>query len=726
MDTKSKNKWSLAAASLLFVCLVALSLLAAADILQRTDYLQEDHYYSTDNFEQELGQFADILKRYYVDLHDYPNWSDEEKIGAEEYARMKREYLDQTAVAVEETTQQFAPGIAQEVTGGTQEEVASLSRERDEQVQRVRQREEEAFQRQVKERVANMDQEYKHLRDSLALREGSFHYYIRNKANGDVYANVTSPPTAEELRKNYLYSIRFPGNQTGTRGQLQWINHDFVTNQLEGIIAVPRHAEGYSMVHSNAQYYMSIRERLFKECGLLVVMLAAAVGLFLHLRKHAGELSFVEGALTRFRRIPIDVRMLVLLFAIFCSLTLASVVSFFRLPIRPEQFVILGLEAIAVIYFALCLFEAAKMIQDKTLWQTQWEKSLFVKYRELLTDLFANRHLLFKLVLVGSLTIAFPVSAMVFLIAVSNHDEFLALVAVVYCLFYLVLVLPYTLRRISLINKIFRGVEEMAAGNLDHQIVAKGKGKGNLFRLANNLNNIKQGLKQSLEGQMKSERMKSELITNVSHDLKTPLTSIVNYVNLLKSDKLTPEERAQYIEILDRKTDRLKVLIDDLFEASKMASGAVELQLDNVNVASLLNQALAEFSDKIEASSLTFRVQVENPQMFARLDGKKTWRVMENLIVNALKYSMPNTRVFITLHEQDRYVIMSMRNVSAYEIDFDAEELFERFKRGDKSRHTEGSGLGLAIAKNIVELQGGRLSLEIDGDYFKVNVAFPK
>lgn len=275
-------------------------------------------------------------------------------------------------------------------------------------------------------------------------------------------------------------------------------------------------------------------------------------------------------------------------------------------------------------------------------------------------------------------------------------------------------------------NKIFRGAEEMAAGNLDHQIIATGKGKGNLSRLADNLNNIKQGFKESVEGQIKSERLKSELITNVSHDLKTPLTSIVNYVNLLKGENLKPEEVASYIEVLDRKTQRLKVLIDDLFEASKMASGAVELQVENVNVASLLNQALAEFSDKIEESSLTFRVQVEQQQMFAKLDGNKTWRVLENLIVNALKYSMPNTRVYVSLSEQNAEVILTMKNVSAYEIDFDAEELFERFKRGDKSRHTEGSGLGLAIAKSIVELQGGRLEIEIDGDYFKVTVAFPK
>lgn len=264
----------------------------------------------------------------------------------------------------------------------------------------------------------------------------------------------------------------------------------------------------------------------------------------------------------------------------------------------------------------------------------------------------------------------------------------------------------------------------MAGGNLNTTIQKVKKGK--LSDLAHSLNNITKGLKHAMEEQMKSERMKSELITNVSHDLKTPLTSIINYVTLLKQEDLTPEERKSYVDVLDRKADRLRVLIDDLFDAAKMSSGAVELNIEQVNVASLLNQSIAEFSDKIEQSTLTFRVTTEQPKIVAPLDGKKTWRVFENLIGNALKYSMPNTRVLIHLAETQDEVILTFKNVSAYEIDFDAQELFERFKRADQSRHTEGSGLGLAIAKSIVELQGGRLSIDIDGDYFKVTVVFRK
>jgi signal transduction histidine kinase len=197
-------------------------------------------------------------------------------------------------------------------------------------------------------------------------------------------------------------------------------------------------------------------------------------------------------------------------------------------------------------------------------------------------------------------------------------------------------------------------------------------------------------------------------------------------VNLLKRPDLSPEEVSSYVDVLERKTHRLKVLIDDLFEASKMASGSVELHMERVNVAALLNQALAEFSDAIAESSLTFRVQTEKPHIHALADGKKTWRVFENLIGNVLKYALPHTRVYISLTEQANSVVLTMKNVSAYEIEFDPDELFERFKRGDQSRHTEGSGLGLAIAKSIMELQGGRLAIELDGDLFKVIVEFQK
>jgi len=240
------------------------------------------------------------------------------------------------------------------------------------------------------------------------------------------------------------------------------------------------------------------------------------------------------------------------------------------------------------------------------------------------------------------------------------------------------------------------------------------------------INNMNVGYRAALEEQMKSERLKSELITNVSHDLKTPLTSIINYVNLLKQKELSPEEARSYVEVLDRKSTRLKTLIEDLFEASKVASGAVELDIRQIDVSALLNQTLAELGDTIDDVAPFIRVKIAQPHIFAFLDGNKTQRVFENLIGNARKYSLPGTRIYISLEEKEDRIAFRIQNTSSYEIDFAAEEFFERFKRADESRHSEGSGLGLAIAKSIVDLQGGRIRIDIQGDQFNVFIDFPK
>lgn len=194
---------------------------------------------------------------------------------------------------------------------------------------------------------------------------------------------------------------------------------------------------------------------------------------------------------------------------------------------------------------------------------------------------------------------------------------------------------------------------------------------------------------------------------------------------MLKKEGLSREESNGYIDILDRKSQRLKILIDDLFEASKMASGAVQLNMEKVDVIALLQQALAELDEKINNSSLIFKLKVPGQKVYSNLDGKRTWRVFENLINNILKYTLPNTRVYIELLVDGDKIIITMKNISSYEMDFDNEEIFERFIRGDKSRNTEGSGLGLSIAKSILELQGGNLSIEIDGDLFKAKVIVP-
>ncbi|MEG2539327.1 MAG: sensor histidine kinase, partial [Clostridium sp.] len=226
--------------------------------------------------------------------------------------------------------------------------------------------------------------------------------------------------------------------------------------------------------------------------------------------------------------------------------------------------------------------------------------------------------------------------------------------------------------------------------------------------------------------EVKSQTMKTELISNVSHDLKTPLTSIVTYVHLLRDKNLSEEKRLEYLEVLDRKTLRLQYLIDDLFEVSKATSGNISLNLEKVDIVSLMKQTLLELDDKISESNLQIRANFESQKVVARLDGQRIFRVFENLILNATKYALEGSRVYIDIGEEEEKVFVTIKNITREEINYNPNDLTERFVRGDRSRNTEGSGLGLAIAKSFVSLHGGDLNITIDGDLFKVEMKFNK
>ena len=240
------------------------------------------------------------------------------------------------------------------------------------------------------------------------------------------------------------------------------------------------------------------------------------------------------------------------------------------------------------------------------------------------------------------------------------------------------------------------------------------------------LERAEKSFNEAVQREVASERMKTELISNVSHDLKTPLTAIISYIDLLKREDLSPQEQRKYIEILDQKSQRLKILIEDLFEASKAASGNIQFTLEEIDLVALLKQTLGEMSEKVGKSHLQFKVTVPEKKLMSYLDGRRTYRIFDNLINNIIKYAAPYSRVYIECKEEEESVMVIFRNISEKEMNFTAEEIVERFKRGDESRHTEGSGLGLAIAKNLTQLQGGVFEVYIDGDLFKVTVEFPK
>ena len=272
-------------------------------------------------------------------------------------------------------------------------------------------------------------------------------------------------------------------------------------------------------------------------------------------------------------------------------------------------------------------------------------------------------------------------------------------------------------------SKLREATSKIAEGNLDVKIE---EDLGLFEPFKGDLEKIQCGFKKAVDEEVKSQRMKTDLISNVSHDLKTPLTAIITYADLLKDENLSDEKRKQYIETLDRKAQRLQVLIENLFEVSKATSGNITLNIENIDVVSLMKQTLFELEDKLEEASLLVRKNMPKEKVILPLDSQRTFRVFENLIINITKYAMPNTRVFIDIIENEDDVAIIMKNMVAEEITFNVDTIAERFVRGDESRNTEGSGLGLAIAKSFVELQGGTFNISVDGDLFKVKIVFVK
>lgn len=269
-----------------------------------------------------------------------------------------------------------------------------------------------------------------------------------------------------------------------------------------------------------------------------------------------------------------------------------------------------------------------------------------------------------------------------------------------------------------------KGGEKLANGDFSSPIDTRYL-IGDFKRYGQELNDVQSGLEQAVQEQMKAEHLKTELITNVSHDIKTPLTSIVNYVDLLKKEDMPSPAAREYIAVLDRQSHRLKKLTEDLVEASKASSGALNVELQPTDVNVLLSQIEGEYQERLAACHLTLVTQPPAPGTMIQADSRLLSRVMDNLVSNVCKYAMENTRVYVTAAVRDGQAVISFKNVSRDELNISPDELMERFVRGDASRHSEGSGLGLSIARSLVQLQGGTFALSIDADLFRADIVFP-
>lgn len=343
-------------------------------------------------------------------------------------------------------------------------------------------------------------------------------------------------------------------------------------------------------------------------------------------------------------------------------------------------------------------------------WLWKWTKKLFGKLKSLFVYLRENVNLIWKWVL-GF--IALGVFEFFLCMAFSDMESVIMLLIVDFLIIGAVLV-------IAAINmqKLKEGAKEIASGHEGYKLDTEHM----LWEFKNHaqtLNNINDGISVAVNERLKSERMQTELITNVTHDIKTPLTSIISYVDLLSKEELNNEKADEYVEVLTRQSDRLKKLIEDLIEASKATTGNLKVELSDVDVRVLLEQSLAEFSDKLSVKGLKPVVNFHTDDTVVRADGKHLWRVFDNLINNISKYAQDNTRVYVDV-ERGENLKVSFKNISREELNISGEELMERFVRGDKSRNTEGNGLGLSIAKSLMKLQDGDLEIMVDGDLFKV------
>ncbi len=278
------------------------------------------------------------------------------------------------------------------------------------------------------------------------------------------------------------------------------------------------------------------------------------------------------------------------------------------------------------------------------------------------------------------------------------------------------------LKQVRHFKEIQEGAKLMNEGKLDHQI--KIDGTGEFAKLAANINGINENFKQAVHNELKNERMKTELITNVSHDIRTPLTSLITYTDLLKTET-DPDKIQEYIEILDQKSKRLKVLTDDLFSAAKASSGDIPVDLQRIDVVALINQGIGEVSEQISEKNLTFKVNYTAEKMYVTADGKLLWRSIENILANIFNYALEGSRVYIDITSEGDQTLISFKNISKYELNITEDELMERFKRGDESRASQGSGLGLSITKSLIENQHGQFEINIDGDLFKSMIYLP-
>ena len=441
----------------------------------------------------------------------------------------------------------------------------------------------------------------------------------------------------------------------------------------------------------------------------------AGVLIFLFLLRAAGHRKDTEAVVPTFvDKIPFDLFTVLVVAAI--ALFMTPMMAGFDWP--EILFVLIPCILLIGLTFLLWCLSFAVRVKLGTL----WSGCLIVRFcrwiQRSIVSLLRNLPILWKWIL-GLAAAAF-IDLIFRMNAVWSENR----AATFWFLFWL-LAAAVTLYGVLAFRRLRLGAKEIASGNMSSTVDEK-----HLILdfkdHAHDLNHIRDGLNEAVEKRLQSERFRTELITNVSHDIKTPLTSIVNYVDLLQKEEPKTEKQQEYLEVLDRQSGKLKKLIEDLIEASKASTGSLSVDLQPCDLSILLDQTAGEYAERLEKAKLELVLQKPETPVTVLADGRHLWRVFDNLMNNIVKYALPGTRVYLRLQERDGAAEVTFRNISREALNMDAKDLTERFVRGDASRHTEGNGLGLAIAMNLMHLQKGEMDISLDGDLFKVTLRFPK
>ncbi len=487
---------------------------------------------------------------------------------------------------------------------------------------------------------------------------------------------------------------------------------------IKGYVTLP--VEGGEFYTANNVYRLiyGLREEFFPICAGSVPLL---ILLFVFLMAAAGHKDGEDGVvLAGHNRIPLDLYAGLCFFAGAVIFWVANELFFYRgsLDILSDfigaAIVLLGWSAVCL---AFCMTAAARLKAGKW-WRNTIVCSVLGFVFGLISGLIKALPIVWK---TAVFTAVFLLANMIFAAVAFSRGSFFFL--------FLLLMMDFavlcSLIAVALQLRILRKAgNALAEGNLDYQVDSS-KLWLDFKAHGQNLNSISLGMAKAVEERLRSERFKTELITNVSHDLKTPLTSIVSYIDLLKKEDLQNEAAREYIDVLDRQSAKLKKLTEDLVEASKASSGAIAVNRESLDLAELVGQSVGEYAEKFGTAGLEPIVGLPEEGAAIRADGRLLWRVLDNLLQNTLKYAQPGTRIYIDLKKSYGKAILTLKNISREPLNIPADELMERFIRGDASRSTEGSGLGLSIAKSLTEQMGGSLNLYLDGDLFKVALLFP-